>query len=317
LSQLLSSVPWNYLELAALLLSPLLPLTVVGAVGMVVGSLTTYLFRRSPAAPQSGPLKWRFSLRELMVTIAVFGFVLGWNMEWIRRRQDVRQANQLAFLERFKTSFTSGEVQLLRDPELEGAHRSATSESGYRVFHTPGISEYRITAPIREAGKDKWALWSYTCGPDNSMGGEHVFQFGYAEAARKSQVPAMPLPLKRYVQYSPRMIDGFPSTAGPAATVISSPASLAVDQPLVIKASAPAGTTCRLVLLPADAAATPLVDQKPDAKRAVEWSVMIQPGYAGGSIRVEVECIEARGKHSFKNSTPAPNVRLLPATQLK
>lgn len=313
-------VAWDYLEFAALILTAVAPVLTIGMVGIGVASLARYVHRRALANPNStsnSTSTWRFSLRELMVTIAVFGLVLGWNMEWVRRGQAARRENQRAFLERFTTSFDSGQVELLAEPTLEGLHRSVKAETGYRVFQTPGISEYRITAPIREAGREKWAVWCYTCGPDNSMGGEHVFQFGYAEALSKTQLPAFPFPPKRYVQYSWQMIDGFPSTAGPSATIIASPASLSLDQPLVVKASAPAGTTCRLALLPRDSTISPIADQKPNAKGAVEWSIMIQPQYAGGSIRVEVQCREPRGNQVLMNATSAPNVRLLPASPLK
>jgi len=318
-SQQFPSLDWNYLEMTALLLTPVLPLLVVGLLAMAVASFVTFLLRRS-AIPRESPTQaraWRFSLRELMITVAVSGLVLGWNMEWFRRGQDKRSENQIAFLNQFNSSFTSGQVELLAEPTMEGLHRSVTRESGYRVFHTPGISEYRIIAPIREGGREKWAVWSYTCGPDNSTGGEHAFQFGYAEAALRSELPAFPFPPKRYIQYAPTMIDGLPSTAGPAAAIVASPASAAVDQPLVIKASAPVGTVCRLMVWPTDAAVHPIADQKPDAKGSVAWSVALRPQSAGGSMRIEVQCIEPRGRQALMHSTPAPNVRLLPARTQK
>jgi hypothetical protein len=319
LSQRLTSIPWDYLEFASLLLSPVLPVLVVGSLGIAVGAFTRYVFRTSVARHDPAPsneLKWRFSLRQLMVTIAVFGLVLGWNMEWMRRGQSARRENQLAFLQRFKTSFSSGQMELLAEPTLEGLHRSVKAETGYRVFQTPGISEYRISAPIREAGQEKWAVWSYTCGPDNVSpgGGEFVFQFAYAEAADEAQLPKFPFPPKRYIQYSSDIIDGLPSTAGPIATIVSSPLSASVDQPVVVKATAPRGTTCRLVVWPAEAVVAPVPDQTPNTKGTVEWSVMIRPQYAGGSIGIEVQCIEPRGpRKALMNTTPASNVRLLPA----
>jgi hypothetical protein len=317
-SQRLSFIPWDYLELASLVLATLLPLIAVGLLGMSVGSFSRYLFRKCVAphgTPPSDASKWRFSLRELMVTIAVFGLVLGWNMEWTRRGQNARRANQLAFLQRFKDSFTSGQVKLLAEPMMEGLHRSATWESGYRVFLPPGISEYRITAPIREAGRQKWAVWSYMCNQDNAYGGEYMFQFGYAETPSQSQLPDAPFPLKRYIQYSTDLIDGLPATAGPVATIISSPATASVNQPLVIKATAPAGTTCRLVVGPFDALASPVAEQTPDAKGGVTWSVSIAPKYAGGNLAIAVQCIQPRGPdQALMNLTPAPNIRLLSAT---
>jgi hypothetical protein len=317
LHQQVPSIDWNYLELASLLLSAVLPLFVVGLVGTGVASFTRFLQRRISVrgdSRPSGAAAWRFSLRELMVTVSVFGVVLGWNMEWIRRGQNARQKSQLAFLEQFEASFTTGEVELLAEPVMEGLHRSATWESGYRVFLPPGISEYRIKAPIRERGQKKWAIWSYMCNQNNPHGGEYVFQFGYAEAAAQSQLPDAPFPLKRYVQYSTELIDGLPTTAGPVATIVSSPGSASVDQPLVIRATAPAGTTCRLVVGPFDALVSPVTEQTPDAKGAVAWSVSIAPKYAGGNLAVAVQCVQPRGRsQELVNLTPAPNIRLLPA----
>jgi hypothetical protein len=301
-----------------LVLTAVVPVLTTGVMGIGVATFTRNFHRRvlpSRNSTSTFAPTWRFSLRELMVTIAVFGLVLGWNMEWVRRGQAARRANQLAFLERFKASFNSGQVELLAEPSMEGLHRSVKAETGYRVFQTPGISEYRITAPIREAGQRKWAVWCYTCSQDQDAREEYVFQFAYAEATYEAHLPAFPFPPKRYIQYSTDLIDGLPATAGPVATIVSSPLSASVDQPLVIKATAPAGTTCRLVVGPFDALLSPVAEQTPDAKGAVKWSVSIAPKYAGGNLAVAVQCIQPRGPdQALMNLTPAPNIRLLSAT---
>jgi hypothetical protein len=218
---------------------------------------------------------------------------------------------QEEFLARFKASFTSGQVVLLDEPQVQEQQRTLMAETGYASYRGPGVNEYRITAPIQASGRERWAVWSYTC---NDCSQDYIYQFSYAEAASPQQLPQFPNPPKPYIEGTWRMIDGVPSTAGATATIVSSTSQAPIDRPITLTASAPPGTMCELIVFPSDAVLTPLTPLAPDARGRVRWTWSVDPRFAGGDIAVQVKCIETRGAARLEATTRGANIRLLPGS---
>ncbi|WP_430284930.1 hypothetical protein, partial [Salmonella enterica] len=76
----------------------------------------------------------------------------------IRQWNEHEQTNQQKFVQRFKRSFTTGNVKLLAEPRIFEDHTVLkASQNSLR------ISEYRVSAPISKNGKELWAIWTYAC----------------------------------------------------------------------------------------------------------------------------------------------------------
>ena len=216
-----------------------------------------------------------------------------------------------AFLARFERSFDSGIVQLIGRPQIEHIQRYWMPEFSRLAFRTPEVNEYVITAQLKRAGAVKWGRWLYTCNGSHYDG---IYKHSYVEANRQSLLPSFPFPLQSYIPWAMQMIDGIPSTAGGTASIISVSSPINVTDPLVVKASAPAGTTCRIQVFPTDALLSPAAPKRPQAGGGVSWECNVNPKYAGSRISLLVHCAERRGNRTLENSTAAPNVEVLPAT---
>lgn len=277
------SLSQRVLEPALLILIVVCPLIAASVLGLIAGRLC----RRFTGAPRlteppkpGTQMQWRLSVRELLIGFAAMCLLLGWIIGHVRSRNTTERENLSAFLVRFESSFTSGEVTLLDDPQPYELQRTLIPESGYRQFQGPGVNEYRFVAPIEKHGERLWAVWAYTC---NGEQDDFIYQFGYAEASHMSRLPQFPLPARRYVEGTWYMVDGIPSTAGPSATVVSATPPPSRIWPAQLTATAPPGTECELVVYPLNAVVGELPPKKPDNKGLVHWSwkVTASPSAAG------------------------------------
>ncbi len=199
------SLSQRVIELTALALIFLLP--PIGAVltGTGVGRLSRYVSGRVHVI--EGTKRWRFSIRELLVATFALCVFLALAFGRIRVDQSRENDGRTAFLARFEDSFVTKGVRLLSTPTITGGHRALIPESGYKSFMPPGISEYRVTAPIVKNNTKLWAVWVYTC---NGKHDDMIYQFAYSESETEEALPSHPFPAKGYVNATWQMIDGAP-----------------------------------------------------------------------------------------------------------
>jgi hypothetical protein len=298
------SLSQRVIEPTLLILVVLCPLVLASLLGFAAGRFTQRLARgatrrEATVSPDGG--HWRFSIREMLIAIAAVCFLAAWNSGHTRHWKDAEDRNQSAFLNRFKASFSSGEVGLLAEPRIEEQQRTRMREFGPLSFRAPGINEYRIVAPVKMKEQELWAVWVFTSRKNNEHADEYVYKFAYAEAPNEEQLPDFPFPAQRYIEGTWDMVDGLPATSGPSATVTL--VTSRADQPIVLTASAPPGTVCELYFFPAYSLPT-LPPQTPNKNGNVSWSWNISPGSAAGyGFRYELKCIQHRGAAQLSNST--------------
>jgi hypothetical protein len=250
----------------------------------------------------------RFSVREMLVAFSAICLLAAWTASQTREWLSVQKVNQAAFLNRFKSSFSSGEVELMAEPLVEELQRARMREYGPTTFRPRETNEYRITAPIQTKDKTLWAVWAYTC---NEGADDFIYQFGYAESQDRERLPNFPFPAKRYVEGTWNLVDGIPATAGASASVTSITSPVTAQQPIVLTASAPAGSVCELHLFPKDSLPT-LPPKTADKSGRVTWQWNVAPEMAGCRISYELKCIQRRGAATFANSTRG-NVQIVAA----
>ncbi len=295
------SLSQRVIEPTLLLLQVICPFVAASLLGVAMATLSRYLAnrRRPLELTNSDGRRWRLSVREMLIALAAISFLGAWITSQTRRWENLDQANQLAFLERFKASFSSEEVKLLAEPRIEEQERSRMREYGAFTFRGPGVNEYRIVAPIKRNDRPTWAVWAFTC---NEEAHDMIYRYAYAEAPDEEQLPDFPFPAQRYVDITSNMVDGVPSTAGPSATVTSVTSPARVDRPLVLTASAPPGTVCELHLFPSDLLPA-MPPQTPDKKGNLSWSWNVPAKMAGYRINYEVRCIKNRRSGQMLNTT--------------
>ena len=93
--------------------------------------------------------------------------------------------------------------------------------------------------------------------------------------------------MKTYIEGTGYLVDGIPSTAGPAAVVLSVVSPSAAGKSWGLTARAPAGTTCELVIYPLAKATSSLPRQSPNKKGLVRWS-WVPERTGAGHVRVAV-----------------------------
>jgi hypothetical protein len=274
----------------------IVPVLVAALVGLLAGRTVRSFVRAAPELVESGSNRrhWQFSTRELLIGVAAACLLFGWSLGWSRNFQAVQLRSQSNFLARFKSSFVSGEVKLLAEPILEEPQRSLLPTSRNRF--ALGVNTYHIVAPIEQNGEKSWAQWAYTC-HENGW----IFKYGYAEALTIDNLPVYPM--TDYIEGAVEMIDGIPATAGPTPTVISVTSPAAVNTPIVLRASAPAGTVCELKIFPLGAVTTPLAPITVGNNKLAQWTWQVGPESAGYSLQYELSCTETRGQTKLVGAT--------------
>jgi hypothetical protein len=198
------------IEPVALLLVLILPMALAIATGCLAGRAVTRLnrrFGRGKISTEVDSARWKLSIREMLISVVAICFFLGLAVSRMSSWQAAnRQAAQL-FASRFEASFNTGDVILLERPEITDVHRTLIPESNFRSFMGPGVNEYIVTCPISKDGTPSWAIWSYTCNAEHD---DMIYQFAYAEAPAKDQLPTFPFPAKSYVNATWKMVDGVP-----------------------------------------------------------------------------------------------------------
>lgn len=247
--------------------------------------------------------------RKTFITFLVVAIVFA--AFWYARNRDAalnaeRQSKVLAL---FQQSFSGGATQLVGEPQIEGINRLRMPELGFGTFRPREVNEYVVTAQVNRGGVLKWGRWLYTCNGDHDDG---IFKYSYSEANQANALPSFPLPLQKYIPWATQLIDGVPSTAGASATNVSVSSPVRVTEKLIVTASAPAGTTCRMQVFPSNALMSPVQPQQPEADGSVKWTCELNPRYAGSRLSLLVHCAEPCGTKMLENSTPGPNIEVLP-----
>ena len=248
--------------------------------------------------------------RKLSITltvVTVFVVVIVVAFRYVRQRASAQK--QAAFLARFEPSFNSGTMRLVGAPQVEVIDRILMPEFGPFTFRAPEVNEYVVTAQFERNDALMWGRWLYTT---NGAHGDAIYKFSYAESSQPGALPSFPRPLQAYIPITTQLVDGIPLTAGASAQVVSVSSPIKVTDPITVTASAPAGTTCRVQIFPADALLSAPASKQPGPDGTVSWTCGVNPRYAGTNLSVSILCEERRGSKTLENSTAAPNVQVLP-----
>jgi hypothetical protein len=240
----------------------------------------------------------------LLVPVIVAAF-------WFARGRDsaMNAERESRVLTLFQQSFNSSATQLVGEATVEGINRRWMPELGFGTVRPLEVNEYVVTAKFKRNGLVKWGRWLYTC---NGNHGDGIFKYSYSEANLANALPSFPLPLQKFIPWTTQLIDGVPSTAGASATNVSVSSPVHVTDNLIVVASAPPGTVCRMQVFPPDALSSPVEPQQPTVDGSVKWTCRLNPRYAGSRLSLSIHCSEPLGTRMLENSTPAPIVEVLP-----
>jgi hypothetical protein len=254
--------------------------------GCVLGWLVAKFTRRFLADPDrneedSEATEYRFTIRGMLMSIAVCGALLAWISTTVARWQTREETNRELFLQRFTESFTTDNMRLAAEPEISEDHVLFGRLGQGRGHNSAGISEYRVTAPIEKNGLKRWAVWTYLC--DERYPGT-VSKFGYAETATPAALPPFPFPVAQYLRepiYP--MVNGEP----PLATrlqIIAAPTVVKAGDTITIVAQTDRSLQCDLVIRPAQAVAIQPLTMFAPPSGVVRWDVQLEPQYQGSKF---------------------------------
>ena len=263
-------------EALAVLAMPILPWLFGCWFGFVCSKLAARLLSQPPENEQPS---YRFSMRELLVTVLASAILITWISTFVRQWHTQENLNQAQMLQRFKDSFTSGKIKLLAEPVIVEDHAVLKPSQ-----HSSGFSEYRIVAPINKADKNLWAAWSYAC-YDNSV----IHRFGYVEADSKSALPGQPFPFPRILREPTlSMVDGEPPQTTKA-RIVEAPVAARPGDTITIVCETDQFMECDLVLHPFHATALPPKTTSASATGIAKWNITIDPAFKGKAIEFEFQ----------------------------
>lgn len=269
-------------EIVALLAMIILP----WVAGCGLGALAAKLTRRYLSAPttdvenESRP-SYQFTMRGMLLTIMVLAALTGWLSTTVRQWHYHEKANQTRLLQKFKGSFTTGNVTLLAEPLIAEDHTMLKASQ-----NSSGISEYRIVAPINKDGKQFWAVWTYLCN-ENYPG--TVSNFGYAEAGTQNGLPPHPFPVTEYLREPTyTMVDGEPPVST-GASIVKAPTIAKSGDTITIVAKTDRFMECDLIIRPFQAVRLPPTKLTAPESGVVSWDVVIVPSYVGTQIEYEFQ----------------------------
>lgn len=244
-----------------------LPLFSSCLLGWLGAKLVRSRLASNDASPDSRPAM-KFTLRGLLIAMVVIAGLTTWLSSHVSQWQLREQQKHAAFIDFFKGSFTSGQVELLQEPQLIG-------KSGHG-------DHYRITAPIGRDGKESWAIWTYWAD------GSFIHTFGYAEASTED---ALAIPINEYLPGYSAVIDGVPDDKTylkiVEAEVIEAPTE---NRGAIIEVVAETefGRECDLSIQPFNAVKTVPKMQMAVESEIVSWEVELARTYRGAKIEFEV-----------------------------
>jgi hypothetical protein len=247
--------------------------------------------------------------RRTIVILVLSGVVIAGLCYFNHRLATQTAQREAQFLARFQNSFQSGATELIGAPQVTAINRLIMSEYGYGSLRAPGVSEYVVTAIVKRGDKEVWGRWLYTC---TSGDLDAIYKYSYSEADKVDALPRFPFPMQSYIPWTMGLIDGIPLTAGPSASKISVSSPLNVADDLVISASAPPGTTCRIEVYPKGALVSDAPPQKPGTSGLVQWKCRINPNFKGGQVGAKVYCAIPIGSMILENEMSAPLIEVLP-----
>jgi hypothetical protein len=267
-------------EIVALLAMIILPWGVGCGLGALAARLTRkYLIAPTTEAESEGRPSYQFTMRGMLLTIMVFAAMTGWLSTTVRQWHSNEKANQERLLQRFKGSFTTGNVTLLADPSMVEDHTMLKKNQ-----NTSGISEYRVVARINKGGKQMWAVWTYLCEENYT---DTVSKFGYAEASTQDGLPAHPFPVTEYLREPTyEMIDGEPPLSINASIVVSPTVAQSGDIVRIV-AKTDRFMECDLIIRPFQAVSLPPATLTAPESGVVSWDVAIDPAYVGTQFEYE------------------------------
>lgn len=287
-------------EIVALLAMIILPWTVGCGLGLIVASLTRmYLSASTTDSDSESRSPYQFTVRGILLTTMVLAVLTGWLSTTVRRWHSHEKTNQERLLQRFKGSFTTGDVTLLDEPLIVEDHAALKP-----IQNSSGISKYRIVAPINKDEKKLWAVWTYLCN-ENYPG--TVSNFGYAEAGTQNGLPPHPFPVTEYLREPTyAMVDGEPPLST-RASIVKAPTTAKSGDIITIVAETDGFMECGLIIRPHQAVMLPPTNLTAPESGVVSWNVAIDPAFVGTSIEYE---FQARTNRIYRAKTVSGKVTL-------
>jgi len=269
-------------EIVTLLAVIVLPWGVGCGLGLLVARLTRrYLSVATADAENEGRPSYQFTVRGMLLTMMVLAALTGWLSTTVRQWHSHEKTNQEHLLQRFKNSFTTGNVTLLAEPLIVEDHTVLKTSQ-----NSSGISEYRVVAPINKDGKRLWAVWTYLC---NENYPDTVSNFGYAEASTQNGLPPHPFPVTEYLREPTyEMVDGEPPLST-RASIVEAPTVARSGDTITIVAKTDRFMECDLIIRPFQAVALPPATLTAPESGVVSWDVAIDPAYVGTQIEYEFQ----------------------------
>ena len=288
-------------ETVALLVLIVLPWSFACVSGWFAAKVTRKLFGASTNDEESrSRFEYRFTLRGMLLSIMVCAVLTAWLSSTIRQWHERQETNQELFLREFKRSFATGNVTLLAEPVIVKDHTIVKS----RQIRSSGISEYRVSAPIKKNGHELWAVWTYLC--DERWPGT-VSKFGYAEASTRDALPPFPFPVTEHLREPTYgMINGEPPLVTQA-EIIDPPSTAKAGDTITIFAKTDRYLECNLVIRPFQAVTTPPPQTIAPQSGLVRWDVQLNPNYRGSQIEYE---FQARTNMLYRAKTVSATVAL-------
>lgn len=272
---------YSFAETLSLIALMILPWSVGCLLGLLAAQYAKRFVKNSETEENECRASFRLTLRGIFFAVMVSAVLTSWLSTTVRNWHMREVTHQAHFAELFKSSFSTGTVELLAEPTIIEDHTLLK-----RSQNSSGISQYRVTAPISKNGNELWAVWTYLCN-DNFSG--TVFKFGYAEAGSPTELPPPPFPVTEYLVYPTVMLrDGEPLLTSQA-SVVAAPTVAKSGDTISIVAKTDAGMVCDLVIRPIQALTLPPAQIRAPQNGIVSWTVTIDPAYVGTQLGYEFQ----------------------------
>jgi hypothetical protein len=168
-------------------------------------------------------------------------------------------------------------VKLLGEPKIVGE----------RPWQLRGHVSYRVSAPIRKNGQNRWAVWTYWVGEDEPG---FVGNFGYAEAGTEAGLPAYPL-----AEYLNEPTNVFSLTDGePKQTIkvelVKAPTSARYGSTISLIAKTDRWMKCEVEIEPFYARNDIPVTKIAPESGIVSFDIPLDPKFRGSKIEYRIVC---------------------------
>lgn len=209
-----------------------------------------------------------FTLRGLLTVMVIIAGLTTWLSSRVSQWEQREQKKQEVFVDFFKRSFASGEVELLQEPHL-------SLKSGHG-------GHYLVTAPIRKNGEEVWGRWKYWADHPSFL-----YTFGYAEAPNEDELS---VPVDEHLPRYSAVVDGAPVLTTLLKIIkaeMIEDATPTRGAIIEIIAKTEQAQQCELIMNSSTTKTIPKMKIAPESGR-VSWKVQLKKNYRGSQIEYEV-----------------------------